>query len=204
VNLQEENLGEYEWTQVDSLSVSETEKFYLQGLIARLRQTSTLLINEATLWARAIYPLLVLAEQNPIQVWAQVPLQAHYAKFELEGIADGVLGRSVFGRLKSPYLVVVETKKGVDSQNPVCQLYAQLLAAAHLNWEQDHRLPQEIFGCYTIADCWTFVKAQVTDIDAETPTLRIEGSREYGEKYEAETIFKILKNIVSKHLQVTA
>ncbi len=200
VNLQEENLGEYEWTQVDSFIVTDAERQLLQGIMSHLFKISTHLVNEATVWARAIYPLLMLAEQESIQAWAQVSLKAHYTHFELEGIADGVLGKCVLGRLKSPYLVVVETKKGVENQNPVFQLYAQLLAAAHLNWEQDHLSPQEIFGCYTIADCWTFVKAQVTDIDADIPTLRIEGSREYGEKYEAETIFKILKNIVSKHV----
>jgi hypothetical protein len=189
---------------VDSLSASETEKPYLQGLMIRLRQTPTLLINEATLWARAIYPLLVLAERNPIQVWSQVPLQAQYAGFELDGIADGVLGKVVADRLKYPYLVIVETKQGVAGQNPLFQLYAQLLAAAHLNWEQDHLLPQEIFGCYTVADVWTFVRAEISGIDTDMPTLRVEYSREYGEKYEAETILKILKKIVSKHITAPA
>ncbi len=200
VNLQEGNIGEYEWTQTDSLPVTNSETQSLQELTARLRKTPTLLVNEATLWARVIYPLLVLAEQDPIQVWSQVPLQAQYAKFELEGIADGVFGKIALGRVKSPYLVMVETKRGVEGQNPVVQLYAELLAAAHLNWEQDHCLPQEIFGCYTVADIWTFVRAEVSEIDTDLPTLRVKHSQEYGEKYEAETIFKILKNIVSKQV----
>ncbi len=201
VNLQEESIQDYEWTQIDSLPVTNTETQSLQELTARLRKTPTLLVNEATLWARVIYPLLVLAEQDSIQVWSQVPLQAQYAKFELEGIADGVFGKMVIGRVKSPYLVLVETKRGVEGQNPVVQLYAELLAAAHLNWEQDHRVPQEIFGCYTVADIWTFVRAEVSEIDTDLPTLRIEPSREYTEKTEAETIFKILKKIVSKHVK---
>ena len=47
------------------------------------------------------------------------------------------MGYSVAGRLEMPYLVVVETKRGVENQNPIFQLYAQLLAAARLNWEGD-------------------------------------------------------------------
>jgi hypothetical protein len=65
------------------------------------------------------------------------------------------------GMMESPYIVVVETKRGIDNQNPLFQLYGQLLAAAHLNWENENQehSPQEIFGCYTIADSWTFVRA---------------------------------------------
>jgi len=51
-----------------------------------------------------------------------------------------------------------------------------LLAAAHLNWENDSREPQEIFGCYTVADNWSFVRAEITGLTADKPTLRIEFS----------------------------
>jgi hypothetical protein len=89
----------------------------------------------------------------------------------------------------------------VESQDPVPQLYGQLLAAAHINWEQEKKRCQEVFGCYTIADSWTFLRAEVTDIETDLPTLRVEYSREYTEKTEAETILKILKFIVAKYLQ---
>jgi hypothetical protein len=201
VNLQEGEIDDYEWTQVDSFPVAEIDQQYLQAIKLRLLKMPTHLVNEATVWSMAIYPLLLLVAYKSIQTWAQVPLQAQYAKFELEGIADGVLGKVVAGRLKFPYLVMVETKKGVEGKNPVFQLYAQLLAAARLNWEHDHQSPQEIFGCYTIADSWTLVRAEVEGIDTDLPTLRIEYSREYTEKTEAETIFKILKNIVAKHVK---
>jgi hypothetical protein len=201
VTLQEGEMDDYEWTQVDSLPLNDIEHQSLQGLMAGLRKMPTLLMNEATVWSKAIYPLLSLAAQKSIQTWMQVPLYAQYAKFELEGIADSVLGKVVAGRVKYPYLVIVETKRGVESKNPVFQLYAQLLAAARLNWEHDHLSPQEIFGCYTIADIWTLVRGQVEDIDTDVPTLRVEYSREYMEKTEADTIFKILKNIVSKHIK---
>ncbi len=200
VTLKEGRIANHSWTQVETVSVTELEQQRLQQLKLNLCYCATHLMNEATIWARGIYPLLVLAEQGAIQAWAGVPLTARYSLFELEGIADGVLGEALAGRIETPFLVVVETKKGVEGQNPVFQLYAQLLAAAHLNWEADPHFPQEMFGCYTIADSWTFVRAEVEGIDTDLPTMRIESSREYVEKIETETIFKILKNIVSKHL----
>ncbi len=203
VNLQEGEIDDHDWTKIDSLPLSDLENQHLQELMTDLRKIHTLLLNEATVWSAAIYPLLSLATQKSIRVWVQVPLRARYVNFDIEGIADGVLGKVVASRVKSPYLVIVETKRGVECQNPVIQLYAELLAAAHLNWEQDHRLPQEIFGCYTVADVWTFVRAEVSGIDTDLPTFQVEFSREYMEKTEAFTIFKILKNIVSKHVVIT-
>ncbi len=204
VTLKEGRIANHSWTQVESLSLTAIEQSHLQLVQAGLLNFDTHLMNEATIWARGIYPLLRLAEQGYIQACAGVPLKAQYPQFELEGVADGVLGEVIAGRVESPYLVVVETKRGVDGQNPVFQLYAQLLAAAHLNWEVDQVAIQEIFGCYTIADSWKFMRAEVEGIDTDTPTLRVEGSREYTEKTEIDTIFKILKNIVSKHVKAVA
>ena len=58
--------------------------------------------------------------------------------------------------------------------------------------------PQEIFGCYTMADVWKFMRAEVEGIDSEKPIIRIEYSREYAQKNEPEIILKILKGIVCK------
>ncbi len=199
VNLQVKEMGDYEWTQTDSISLTNQEQRRLQELKADLLHYPVLLMNEATLLARVLYPLLLLAEQPPIRALVEVALQARYTQFEIEGIVDLVLAKSVSGFLESPYLVVVETKRGVEGQNPVVQLYAQLLAAAHLNWETDGLPRQEIFGCYTVADTWSLVRAEVDGMEADIPTLRVEPSREYAEKLEAETIVKILKKIVSKY-----
>ncbi|MCY7320294.1 MAG: hypothetical protein LH660_00425 [Phormidesmis sp. CAN_BIN36] len=57
----------------------------------------------------------------------------------------------------------------------------------------------EIFGCYTIADTWKFLRAEIENIDTEQPTMSLEYSREYVEKLETETIFKILKTIVARY-----
>jgi len=116
------------------------------------------------------------------------------------GIADGVLRKAVAGRVESPYLMVVEAKKGVESQHPVFQLYGQLLASAYLNWENDPQPIQEVFGCYTIADTWKFVRAEIQNLETDKPTMRLEYSKEYAEKYEAEIVLKILKLIVAKML----
>ena len=203
VNLQVKDMSDYEWTQVDSVTLTAKEQRRLQDITADLFHYPLHLMNEATLLARAIYPLLLLAEQPPIRALAEVVLRAQYTQFEIEGIADGMLAKSLSGVVEAPYLVVVEMKRGVEGQNPLFQLDGQLLAAARLNWENDPMPLQEVFGCYTIADIWTFVRAEVAEIEADKPILRVEYSREYAEKTEAETIFKIIKRIVSKH-QVVA
>ena len=200
IELVEGKVGNYQWNQVESITLTETEKQRINYLKQDLLNTDTHLMNEATIWARAIYPMLLLAEKSDIQAWAGIPLQAKYHQFELEGVVDGILGKTVAGRIETPYLIVVETKKGIESQNPVFQLYGELLATAKLNWENDGRSLQEIFGCYTIADVWKFLRAEVAEIDSEKPIVKIEYSREYTQKNEAEIILKILKGIVSKYL----
>jgi hypothetical protein len=203
VNLEERDLATLEWLQVDSISLTAEEQQQVQFIQSRLLRYRAHLMNEATLWARVIYPLLGLAEQGNIQAWAGVSLQAQYVHFEIEGIADGVLGKAAIDGIESPYLVVVETKRGVENQNPLFQLYGQILAAAHINWENNGKSPQEMFGCYTIADSWTFVRAAIDGLDSDKPTLQIEASREYSEPSEAPTILKILKGIVARHLHQT-
>lgn len=204
VNLKEGKIATYEWNEVDAIALTEIEQKRLEYIRSDLLNYDTHLANEATIWARAIYPMLVLAEREYIQAWAGIPLQAQYNQFQIKGVVDGVLGKTVAGRIEAPYLVVLETKKGVENQNPVFQLYGQMLAAARLNWENEERSPQEIFGCYTIADVWKFLRAEINEIDSDMPTMQIEYSREYAEKSEAEIILKILKGIVSKNLNLSS
>ncbi len=199
VNLQERDASEI-WLASGSIELDDREKLQLEIIQSYLIHEKLHLLNEATLWARAIYPLLLIAEKTGIRAWSEVPLSATYSQFEVDGIADGVMGYSVAGRLEMPYLVVVETKRGIENQNPIFQLYAQLLAAARLNWEGDRVTVQEVFGCYTIADSWTFVRAEVSDIESDRPTLKVESSQEYSEKSDASTILKVLKSIVAKRM----
>jgi hypothetical protein len=158
-------------------------------------------MNEATIWSRAIYPLLVLAEQGGLEAWSQLPLKAQYPGFVLEGIADGAVGYNLSGPSKSFCLIVVEVKREPEAQDALSQLYGAMLAAARLNWAQDDRVPQEIYGCYTVADNWIFAHGQVADIEDLRPTMTVALSRAYSEKVEAETILRILKSITSKYAQ---
>src|SRR5262249_39359198 len=129
----------------------------------------------------------------------QLPLIAQYKSFRMEGIADGVVGFNISGIIKTFYLIVVDAARGPEAQNPQIQLCGAMLAAARLNWERDNRVPQEIFGCYTVADNWTFMHCLVSDIDAARPTMTVASSREYAERTEAETILRILKFITGNY-----
>lgn len=181
--------------------VLNTEEIGLLNYVKSLLQKRQLiLMNEATLWARAIYPLLVLAEQGHIQAWAGVPLIARYPAFELEGEADGALALSIAGKMREPYLVVHETKRGIHAPNPQYQLYGEMLAAAWLNWKGNSKPEQEIFGCYTVADTWTFVYGIVNEIETKKPVLTVELSKAYNGVLEAERIVQILKSIVAKYV----
>ena len=191
---------QYDWLRVDDIELSERENRYVADLQNGLQRVQVHLFNEATLWSRAIYPLLQLAEQDNVQIWAEVGLSAKYAMFELEGIADGVMGPSFAGRIQCPYFVMVETKRGVESTNPVFQLYGQLLAAAWLNDQLKEQEVQEIFGCFTIADSWTFVRGEVSAIESDRTHLTVEFSPEYAEKFDAPKILRILKQIIGRSI----
>src|SRR5262245_26087046 len=188
------------WDNMD-VRLTTQERRQVKTVVSSLLNQSVVLMNEATVWSRAIYPLLMLAEQGGLCAWAQLPLKAQYKRFTLEGIADGVIGYNLFGISKSFRLIVVEAKRRAEAQDPQLQLYGAMLAAARLNWEQDGRVEQEIFGCYTVADNWTFMHGLVSDIEADRPKLTVASSREYAEKIEAETILRILKFITGKYSQ---
>lgn len=190
----------HDWLSTDRTEISEREKRYIDDLQQALKSIQVHLLNEATLWCKAIYPLLQLAEEENLQVWAEIALSAQYSQFELEGIADGVIGPSIAGRIQATYFVMVETKRGIEASDPVYQLYGQLLAAAWMNSQIDGKDDQEIFGCYTIADAWTFVRGEVVGISSDRPSLSVEFSPEYTEKIEAPTILKILKGIIRRYL----
>jgi hypothetical protein len=205
VTVQEQSIAAYPWTQVDQIVLSGEEQEHAAYISNRLRYTDTLLMNEATIWGRAIYPLLILAEQEPVQAWAQVSLRARYPHVELQGVVDGVLGRGIVSMTDTAYyLIVVEAKRGLESQDPRQQLLGQLLAAARLNWERDQNPVQEVFGCYTIIDTWKFLRALIKNPDSDMPTMTLEPSREYVQKLEAETILKILKRIVTTYTATLA
>jgi hypothetical protein len=204
ISLTEQRIMLDAWFKDEQFIISEAEKQQISYIVAHLLPYETTLMNEATIWGRAIYPLLLMVEKDDLQAWAEVALEAKFADFELQGIADAVLGKCQAGVMDVPYIVVIEGKRGLESKNPRFQLYGELLAIAKLNWEEDPQPMTTIFGCYTIADSWTFIRAQITDIEYDIPKMRIESTREYVEKIEAETILKILKFLVSHYISPEA
>jgi hypothetical protein len=106
------------------------------------------------------------------------------------------LGNALAGTIDAPYLIVVEAKRGLEAQNPQYQLYGTMLAAAWQNQQRAPRPHQEIYGCYTIGDNWTFVHGIVAGFETDMPSLTVQYSREYAERLEAATILHILKYIV--------
>jgi len=202
VTIQDAGVQPYDWTDVSKVTLTATVQRQVTDIQTRISQDRPQLMNEATVWARAIYPLLMLAEQDVVRAWAQAPLRATYPTFDISGVADGVLGKGLAGELEAPYLVVVEAKRGIEAQNPQYQLYGEMLAAARMNWALDGQDTQIIFGCYTVADVWTFVRGQVLDIESNHPSLYLESSQEYSGKLEAETVVKILQQIVAERLKI--
>lgn len=103
VTLKEQTEISNRWSEMQ-IPLTAEECAWIKKIEATLRDRPLVLMNEATLWARAIYPLLVLAEQGHIQAWSGVPLRASYPTFELEGEADGALAPCIAGRMHQPYL----------------------------------------------------------------------------------------------------
>jgi hypothetical protein len=197
VEIQEKANTNSSWTAVESAELTADEITQSDFITQRLAAEPAHLLNEATIWARAIYPLLVLGEYGEIRARAEVPLAAQYQKFYINGIADGAMGKTIGSRVVAPFLVILEAKRGIEGSDPIPQLYGEMLAAARLNWQLDPNTEtQKIFGCYTIADTWTFLQGEVRSIDSDRPILSIEYSREYTQKYDANTILKLIKSIV--------
>ena len=124
-------------------------------------------------------------------------VRAAFGEIELRGEVDGALAASVDEEVSTPYLLVVEAKRGVAGRDPMAQLLASLLCAGKRN-EQEGVTARELFGCYTIADVWTFIRATF-EWSQPKPTMRVLSSREYTEKTEAATILAILKTIVGRN-----
>jgi hypothetical protein len=191
------------WEGRERGSLSEDEQHSLATLRRYLLSIKMHLINEATLWGRAIYPLLMLAERDHIRAYARVPLQAVLPKGTIRGEVDGALAHLGLGaEVVPPYLVIMEAKRGIEGQDPVAQLVGGLLCAAWANQKKHPQKEQRLYGAYTIADAWTFVEMLATGLDAERPSLTLTFSREYTEKSEAATILCILKFLVADLLAV--
>jgi hypothetical protein len=79
VTLNEASGNNFEWEDISRIELTNAEQYDVNLLQKRLQNTQVHLFNEATIWARAIYPLLLMAEQSNIQVWAEVALHGEHA-----------------------------------------------------------------------------------------------------------------------------
>jgi hypothetical protein len=93
---------------------------------------------------------------------------------------------------------VVEAKRGVDATAPQYQLYGELLAAARAHHLRHPRDLTVVHGCMTVADTFTFVRAELRDLDGPKPSMRVASSRELSAKTEAAQILAILKSVVAE------
>ena len=201
VELHEQD-GDLEVWEKMQMPLTAEEGVMLDYLKADTQQRHLTRLNEATLWARTIYPLLRLAENDRIVAWAGVLLKATYPAFELEGEADGALAPAVAGKIRGPYLVVHEAKRGINAPDPLCQLYGEMLAAAWINWKTDTNPEQQILGVTLspmIGHSYTeaLVKLRAKDL-CSMPNF----SPRYNGILEAERIVQLLKFIVAKRVNV--
>jgi hypothetical protein len=202
--LDDRGLRHQPWEDLARSELTAEEDQTVARVSADLRRFQPSLVTEATVFARSIYPLLVLAEAEGVQALADVTITAHLGDVELAGTADGALGRPVAGELQAPFLVLVEAKRGVEGRSPVAQLYGELFAAALVNALATGRPSQMLYGCYTVADNWTFVQLRAEGLDTPHPSLSLVTSSELSEKTEAGTIARILKSIVAEHRRAAA
>jgi hypothetical protein len=179
--------------------LSEEERSFLATLGKHIVPYSVHLANEATIWSRAIYPLLLLAEQDQIRAFSGVPLRAVLPGGELRGEVDGAMAHiGIQADAQPPYLLVVEAKRGVEAHDPVAQLLGGMLCAAAKNHKKRPREEQRLYGAYTVADVWTFLQVTVAGLDGGRPAMTTVASREYTEKTEAGLILRLLKSMVAE------
>lgn len=76
VTLEEEDSAAETWEDMQTIPLTREESVLLDYLKSDMHQRHLPLMNEATVWTRAIYPMLRLAEQGPVLAWAGVPLKA--------------------------------------------------------------------------------------------------------------------------------
>jgi hypothetical protein len=186
------------WEKLAQREIDPHERAAIGFIVEKLRAYRTQRVNEATIWARAIYPLLALAERDDVRAWSGVPMGGTFADVEIRGEIDGALAKSFAEDIEPPYFVVVEAKRGIGGTDPMAQVLGAMLCAAQRNGRDGHPADR-IFGCYTVADVWTFVRGAIDWRDPK-PLMTVLFSREYWQSAEAPVILAILESIVAELL----
>lgn len=200
------------WSALEKTVVPPRQTQELDVVRGWLRGFDTVTANESTLWARAIYPMLVLAEEDRVRAWSQVMVRATLRvgeeSVELAGVIDGVLAREsvVGGQAVAPLLLVVETKRGIDATDPRPQLLAALLASIEAERALNTRSSEVIerFGCFTVGDTWKFLRAEARRTpEAPTRAMSISWSRAFSERLESDAILSTLRGVVARGIAST-
>ncbi len=191
------------WEAMERTSIPPTRIDQLGVVQGWLRDFDTITANESTLWSRAIYPMLVLAEEERVRAWSQVAVRATLGTVEIAGVVDGVLAREgvVGGQATPPFLLVVETKRGIDATDPRPQLLAALLASVEAERVQGGgaRGAIERFGCFTVGDTWKFLHAVERVIEGNpSRSMSVSWSRAFSERLESDAILATLRGIVER------
>ncbi len=201
--LESRDLDTRPW-EADVAPLDAVAREQLRYLASKLAVTRSTTLNEATIWSRAIYPILELAETDLVRAWAEVPVAARdpFSETELAGVVDGVLAKEgvLAGAPGRPFLLVVEAKRGMDGVDPRPQLIGAILVVlwGELAGRGDGATAAT-YGCFTVGDIWTFVRAEARVAGGATgaPGLAVTlaWSREFAERSEAEVILRALRSI---------
>jgi hypothetical protein len=182
------------WATLERGVLSGDDEQQLALVLRRYRGIHVALINEATLWSRLVYPLLLTAERDSIKAWSEVPISAQLGETEIQGVIDGALAVGADAP-RAPLLLIMEAKRGTEASNPIVPLYAALLCVGWNETQARGGGEHVGHGCFTIADTWTFIEARVHADARSRPRIKLCSSREYSEKLEAHLILSILKGI---------
>jgi len=192
------------WAALEATEVPAAALPPLEWVVGRVRDVLTVAANESTLWARAIYPMLMLAEEQRVRAWSQVSLRAELTRggetTELSGVIDGVLARenAMGGQARPPFLLIVEAKRAIDAPDPRPQVLGALLASLAAEAPASDA-PLERFGCLTVGDAWHFIRVEFElRPDAPRPVMRLAWSREYSQQVEARRLLAVLLGLVRR------
>ncbi len=192
------------WDSLEATPVPPRRAQELDVVLGWLRGFDAVTANESTLWARAIYPMLVLAEEERVRAWSQVAVRAALGDVELAGVIDGVLAREgvAGGQATTPFLLVVETKRGIDATDPRPQLLAALLASVEAERARNGAAGAiERFGCFTVGDTWKFVRVVATRMEgAPGRAMAVSWSRAFSERLESAAVLAVLHGIVAREI----
>ena len=194
------SIADEPWAAWERRELSPDAMRGVGDVLGRVRRFNTARANEATLWARVIYPLMELAERDDVVAWAQVTVSARHPARDvvITGVIDGAFARDDLGQPGAPYFLVVEAKRGIDASDPLPQVAGAMLAAGLCRPPAEGGGPVEVFGAFVVTDKWTFLRGTITADAAGALTLTLAPSREYAVRHESPAIVAVMGAIIER------